>query len=404
MLKASSLGNAIFVCLVISIFSGCLVLLSHYNNLLNKRINFRTHLINTNNASFTYYVKHLDQLQYNQSTPTDIFEEDLITLVEKKKWGFYDIINCKTIFKQDTITKTALLGKTHNSNFTTLYLTDYDKVLKLSGSTKLAGNIKTPKGTTGEAYINGNIGNTISVKAKKYPSEDKLPKTQYKMNMSIREYKILPFSYYNTNTIINNFDSETIVIDLSRISYLRDIVIKGNIILYSSGTLTIANTAILNDVVVMAKNIITERGFSGNLQIIAKNDVTIKENTQLKYPSSIYVKNDLEPVSVTIDSSSIVAGGIIIDGDSYNNSKQRELIVKPTSRIYGMVYCYGKTQLQGEVIGQLYTDRFFLKTQSAEYENIILNGVVDSDSLPKHFLHPHIFNTNNSSYDVIKTF
>ena len=140
----------------------------------------------------------------------------------------------------------------------------------------------------------------------------------------------------------------------------------------------------------MARNIIIEKEFIGNLQIIAKNDVTVQKKAQLKYPSSIYVKNDLEPVKVEIDSLSTIAGGIIIDGDTYNNSTNRELVIQPTSKVYGTVYCYGKTQLPGEVIGQLYTDRFFLKTQSASYENVILNGVVNGNSLPEHFVRPPI--------------
>ena len=167
MLKASSLGNAIFVCLIISIFSGCLVLISHYHNLLNQRINFREALVNTNNASFKYHIKNLDKLRYNETIESDVFEEDITTSIEKKKWGFYDIVKCKTVFKEDTIIKTALLGQNNESDFTALYVTDYDKVLQLSGSTKIIGKIKTPKGNLGQSYINGNKGNNVIIKAKK---------------------------------------------------------------------------------------------------------------------------------------------------------------------------------------------------------------------------------------------
>lgn len=405
MLKASSLGNAIFVCLIISIFAGCLVLMSHYHNLLNQRINFREKLVNVNNASFKYYLKNLSDLQYNQTFDADIFEEDITTLIHKTKWGFYDILKCKTIFKQDTITKTALVGQQSNSKFTALYVTDYDKKLKLSGETQIMGKIKVPKGDLDEIFINGKLGNNTKIKAKKLNSDNKLPSVKTSLQVAINDFEVLPLSYYNSGFIINDFDSETKVIDVSEINYLSNIFIKGNIILYSTGAITVSNTTILNDVVLITKSVILEKGFSGNLQIIAKNEVKVKENVQLKYPSSIYIKNDLQPVKVTIDSLSTIAGGIVIDGTTYNNSKQRQLIVEPSSKVYGTVYCYGKTQLQGEIIGQLYTDRFFLKTQSSEYENVILNGIINGDSLPKNFVRPIIFNTDyNNTYEVIKEF
>src|SRR5690554_5535080 len=97
-LKASSLSNAILVCLLISIFSGCLVLISHYQNVLNNQLEFSETLINNNNATFSYYLKNIDLIDVQKGNETDIFKEGIITHVRLKKWGFYDVLICKTIF------------------------------------------------------------------------------------------------------------------------------------------------------------------------------------------------------------------------------------------------------------------------------------------------------------------
>jgi len=74
--------------------------------------------------------------------------------------------------------------------------------------------------------------------------------------------------------------------------------------------------------------------------------------------------------------------------------------------VYGTVYCFGRTQLQGSVFGTVYTDRFFLNTESSNYENVILNGAINRDSLPKEFIVLPLFNDPNykENYDLVKEF
>ena len=63
-------------------------------------------------------------------------------------------------------------------------------------------------------------------------------------------------------------------------------------------------------------------------------------------------------------------------------------------------------QLKGNVIGTVFTDRFFLETEASSYENVILNGFINLDSLPDNFIGLPLFNNPNniSEYAVIKEF
>ncbi len=406
-IKASSLTNAIFICLIISIFCGSLVLISHYQNILNDKLGFQEQLINTNNSSFNFFVNNLETFSANKIQELDVFENGITSYGQKKNWGFYNVLVCKTIFKKDTISKIALIGELkNNKNSLALYVTDYDKPLKLSGDTKIYGNQKVSAGRTGQAYINGKKGNSIKIRGAQSKSDDKLPKLDTDLFIDVSNYKTVTLNSIIDKTIINGFDEDTKVVDLNGVSNLSDITCKGNLILNSSSSIQINRTANLNDVLVMAPEVFVQSGFSGNIQIVAKEVVEVEPNVKLKYPSSIYIKNDVDSVSVKINKNSTILGGIVIDGNTYSGSLKRKLIIEEDATIVGNVYCYGNTQLQGEVIGSVYTDRFFLKTQSSNYENVILNGIINRDSLPNNFIELPLFKQTNDDekYAIIKEF
>ncbi|MDO5968988.1 polymer-forming cytoskeletal protein [Flavivirga aquimarina] len=407
-IKASSLINAIFTCLMISVFSGCLVLISYYQNMLNDLLYTHEDLIQRNDSSFNYLISNLETVSYDQMKEIDVFGDEVLSYIQKKHWGFYDILISKTQFKNDTVTKTALVGqKSYISNNIALYVTDYDRPLKLSGKMTILGQIKVPNGKTELAYINGQKGNKLMLKGQQLKSGDKLPKIEKDVTIEFSKFKPVSLSSLGKDIhVINGFDEATKVIDVEDIGELRDMVCKGNIVLTSNNTLNIAPTASLNDVIISAPSVTIKSGFKGNIQIIAKEHVTIDENVELHYPSSIYIKNDNDDVLVEIRENSTIAGGIVIDGDIYNASLNRSLTIEENATVIGNVYCYGNTQLKGKVIGNIYTDKFFLKTESSNYENVILNGTINRDSLPSDFIELPLFknNSNEKIYEIIKEF
>ncbi|HEX9600815.1 MAG TPA: hypothetical protein VF985_04945 [Mariniflexile sp.] len=407
-LRGSSLTNAIFICVIISIFCGCLVLISHYQNILNIQLYMHEDLISRNESSFNYFINNAGASPYNKTETLEMFEDGIMSYTEKKTWGFYDVLICKTIFKNDTVSKIALVGQKDNTyNNLALYVTNHDTPLKLSGKTSIFGQIKVPNGQTEQAYINGQEGNTIQLKGAHLKSADKLPSIDKNVQIDVTKYK--PFSldaFDEKPVIVNAFDSATKVIDLADTGVLRNLVCKGNIVLTSNSAIKIANTAKLNDVIISAPVVHIMSGFKGNVQVVAKDSVVIEEHVSLLYPSSIYIKNDDGPSSVTLGDYSTIAGGIVIDGDTFSGALNRTLKIQENATVIGNIYCYGKTQLKGKVIGSIYSDKFFLKTRSSSYENVILNGIINRDSLPKHFIELPLFKNdfNERKYAVVKEF
>ncbi len=405
-ITASSMANAIFICLIISILCSCLVFISHYQSLLEKKLEMKNHLINRNNSSFTYFLNNLEILTYNEAQQKDLFDDGIYSYVKKKNWGFYDILISKTIFKNDTISKIALVGERRNlKNRLALYVTNYDKTLKLSGRVNIYGDIKVPNGITEQTYVNNKIKNKVTIKGRQQKSKNLLPKISKPSIVDFYKYKSLPFQSEKFDTIINSFDNETKVYIVNNYN-LDDITGKGNIIFASNNELRVGASAKLNDVLIIAPRVTIDSGFKGSLQIIAKQEVVINENVSLLYPSSIYIENDKDSVLVKVEKNSTVIGGIIINGKTYSGSLKRTLEIDEYATVVGDVYSYGRTQLKGKIIGSIYTDRFYLKTRSSRYENMLFNAIINKDSLPKPFIGLNLFNADktNKEYACIKTF
>ncbi len=406
LIKGSSLINAIFVCVIISVFCGCFILITHYQNVLNDKLYLQEDLIGRNESVLNYFLSNSELVSYNSILEIDVFEDGITSSVEKKNWGFYDVFICKSVFKSDTISKAVLVGNTKdNTNNLALYVTDYDKPLKFSGSTQIIGDIEIPNGRSEQAYINGQRGNSINLKGQQTKSKDKLPKIDKEIHIDVSSLPRLPLNNINKETVLTNeFDATTKVIDLNDIKLLKDLACKGNFILFSNNDLEIGDSVQLNDVVIMAPVVKMASGFKGNVQIIASQKVLVEEDVSLMYPSNIYIKNDADSVSVEIKKNSTLIGGIVIDGNTYNNSLDRELLIYENASVIGNVYCYGSTQLKGKIIGSIYTDRFFLRTEASNYENVILNASINKKDLPDDFIELPLFRSpsNKKKYAVIK--
>ena len=140
------------------------------------------------------------------------------------------------------------------------------------------------------------------------------------------------------------------------------------------------------------------------MQVFAKDWVTLQEGAELYYPSSVCINNDdnEKELEIVLEKDSKVAGGIVFTGDSYQSSLNRMVTIEENAELIGDLYCYGKTQLKGKVVGTVYTDRFYLKTPSSVYENYIINGEINVEELPNEFINLPLFNTSTSKYEVIK--
>lgn len=403
-LKASSLLHAVFVCLLIALVCFGMLLLVSYTSLFQQNALEKTQLQLTNDAALTWQLSKAI-FSEEETQPISIFNDGVQTHTKTLNWGFYNIISAKTYHHQDTIQKTVLVGKVMTDN-TALYITDYDKIQSVAGNVTIIGDIKVPKGKFEEKNMQGEK-TVIRMNGITINSQDKLPRIKASTSKipTIYDAEFSIENLSNTTLYVHSFDKKTAFLKISDTRFLVGKKLKGNIIIEKSGLLVITKNMELEDVIVKADEVRIEHGFTGNIQVIAKNSVYIEEEVQLNYPSSILIEKPKGAATITIEKNSVVMGGIVLQNSNRKTAEESLIKIEKDAFIIGTIYCNGTLALQGKVYGSVYTDRFMTRVETAEYKNLLMNVEIDRSKLPKTFVGISLFDTKTekkTAYGVIK--
>lgn len=405
MLKASSLLYAIFICFIIAILCGSIILIASLNIKIEAKYSLKEELLITNTSIFNYYLNTVDIKEMN--LPKDYLNNGIISNFGYKKWGLFNLIVGKSYINKDTVFKVGLVGVQRKKENLGLYVTDNDKTLHLSGTAKIKGDIRISKfGIDYKKLGNSKVSRGEFFEGTLRPSLKKLPKISNFVlsNEVIGVYSNNILEYNSGLVKERSHFKPTLIVDATSQSNINEIKLSGNIILKSEDSIFISKTAILEDIIIDAPVVVFETGFIGTVQVFAKNDVSLQKDVKLKYPSVIFINSDsTNKTSINIAEDCIVIGGIILTGKTQNEAKNRILNIDVNANIIGDVYCFGKTQLKGTIIGTLFTDSFYLETSSAKYDNFILHGNIDAFGLPENFIRIPLFeNSELLKYELIK--
>lgn len=404
MLKAGSLYYAIIICVLVGICCMALLLLSHYSDVHHSLLASHTRLVNNNESSVSYFSRNLDMLE-GSNKKISVFNDDITTSADVKKWGFYRILNISSVLKNDTIRTSTFLAPV-NKETIALYLPDKQEPFYIVGNPKIYGDVFIPKKGIKKGYItNTTFKGGEFLQGKVHNSRKKLPSLKFSFKQGNKDFiRVLSDEVEENKLFFNSFDKKTISIKVNR-SLLHDKILSGNIVLEHKDSLYIRNSNKLNNVIIKAPIVVFEKKFKGVVQVDATEKIIIEEGAELQFPSSVHMKNDsVVKMELTLQSKSKFCGSIVVTGNSFLGSN-RLITIDNESEVYGNVYCLGATQLKGKLYGTLYTDHFYLKTDASVYENYIKNGVIDRRKLPDIFLGVSFNgNTENSiSYGVVKT-
>lgn len=401
-LKASSLLQAVFVCLLIGALCFGMLLLSSHNSLFQKRTLQKSQLQLTNDAALQLVLSKIAKTERGMSEMS-IFENHVNTEINVRDWGFFKVIGAKTYHKTDTVQKSLLVGELTKAT-TALYVSNYDKILSMAGNVHITGNVCIPKGMYEKKNIHGEQTN-VFIKGIQKVSEDRLPKLR-KMNTEIipESAILLPIEAIGKEKkYVRTFDKGTQVFTSNDLSFLEGKTVKGNIIFQSNGTLILRSSMKLEDVIIKAKKVVVEKGFSGNIQIIASNSVIIEDQVQLKYPSSILIQQSKDAAKIVIGKESILIGGIIISNSDHKTALKSTVFIDAKTTVVGTVYCHGALELRGSVYGSVFADRLHTETNATNYSNLLMNAVIDIDQLPKNFIGIPLFAPNRKQAYVYET-
>ncbi|GGX27306.1 hypothetical protein GCM10007384_30830 [Aquimarina muelleri] len=363
-------------------------------------------LISNNTSAQEYFLGKVKELKQEDIT-IDLFDNGIVSLGSIKPWGFYDVLTTKSIFKKDTIIQVALIGQKRNKDTIALYLTDNNKALFMVEKAKITGDVFLPKAGIKAGYITASSYRKDNfLLGSKKNSRTKLPN----MNTSVFTYepdeavRVTFEDITSTSMYYNSYANKTIVIEVDEIT-IRNKKLSGNIILESRDSIYIKKNNEFEDIIIKAPKVVFEKGFKGNVQVIAEDIVELEENVVLMYPSGIMMseKRSNEKEVILKKDSKILGAIVVYDKD---NNVDKKITIDEKAEVVGTVFCNGKVQLKGTVFGTVYTNNFYLKTEGSIYDNYIMNGIIDRKSLPDFFIGISLFQTQVEqleTYAIIKS-
>ncbi|QGK75254.1 hypothetical protein [Flavobacterium sp. SLB02] len=400
MVKAHSLLYAIYVCLIVSIICGALLYFSNLYNQLNLYYNLQEELYIQNQSVLNFALG-------NKTAPVEI-EKDVNSGIQgsyqTKSYGLLSLVLAQSYISNDTVSSVHFVG-TRNIDKNAVYLTKFSKSLSYSGEVRLVGNNQLPSTFIETSYINNSL-NKLVTEGKISLSEPKLPEINpdfKKIFFGIKSetVKLTDIERTKDSLYYNSFFNITKVIQVK--STLGNIIFKGNFILRSEDSIRVKKNTVLEDVILIAPKITLEEGFKGTVQLFATKGIELEQKVTLNYPSVLCVYNESPDQSkIKIKKECHITGAVVLFGNNDTEIDKNTIEIDEKGLLFGDLYCSGKLMLKSNVYGSVYTNRFFLKTASSSYENIISDIEINTEKRPAYFISIPLFNTQKTTYSVIK--
>ncbi|MEX0274881.1 MAG: hypothetical protein AB3N16_10930, partial [Flavobacteriaceae bacterium] len=370
------------------------LLLAHTHAQLGKRTDLLVDLVKQSDqalfASFAKTIPLGDSIQI-----TTDHERSLDYTVKREKWGLYEKRTVRGKARKLRHVKTALVGDHAPKGLPTLYLKDRNRPLILAGKALVTGTAHLPKmgvkmgNIQGNSYTGGRlIHGPQRTSQSQLPSLD--PETVAELER-LRNGAIngrnLPFDP-TQKEVRNSFHDPPLVL---RDTHLRlaDIQLAGNITILCDQKIVVESTAVLQDVILVAPEIIIKDWVRGQFQAFATKHIRVGKKCELLYPSALVLnqKNLADAAKTSdsgiyVDSYSFVGGTLMQLGTGKKKQLRPGITLEEHTKVLGVLYCEKDLELKGRVNGAVYTSGFLALENGNSYQNHLYNGQINAENLP----------------------
>ena len=399
MVKASSLYIVLIVSFIIALICSSLIAAAYFYRISYQQ-KFRYDRLQNNLQSGISLLLSERESTFPGTEKTSLFDNDIDSVITlQQHWGVFDVGSAQAFIQQDTLRKSFMLAKSIDSaKWSALYLIDEDRPLSVSGQTSIRGNVRIPKAGIRAAYVNNQAykGDPKFVDGHIYNSEKTVPALDDKRLSQLTAQlsgnpEALPFPL-NDSLIENSFFEPVRCLKLDGLFTLKNMTLKGNIILYSDTTLFIDSTVKLSRVLIFAKSVVIGNGFKGNCQIFASDSVSAGKGAVFTYPSCIGLlpapgRRTGLPPKVSMGEKARFDGLIF----SYEKEKAplpATIYFGKGSRITGQLYNTGTVALKDsvQINGSITCRKFLYQTDFTAYENFLINVRINAKALSPYYL------------------
>lgn len=397
-MQAKALFYAIFVSLLMVIVTAIMIQFASDSHLIYDYDKQRMGMVENLRAAELILLENRDGKNYIGNRTFDLYGEGEDSVqITLAAWGLWDVATAKvwkaTFKGRDELKRASFVGMQANQKELSyaLSMPNRNKPLVISGKSKLIGKLLLspmglkPSTVEGRICEFPNSGEITSQVIRSMPNIDTI-----RINQTLALKNIGKASPIVPPSLQMSFFENTHIIKGERIR-LGNTILKGNILVVADSVVNISAQAQLSDIIVMANTVEVEKGFKGNIQIIANRHVTIGQDVELTYPSSIVLiaaKFDGPQAlpHLLLHENSNVEGAIVVLDKSPTHNALTKLMAG--SQVRGSIYCQGYLDLKGSIIGTAFVEQFIHKSASGVYDNYLVDGSINFDLLPSYFAIP----------------
>jgi len=391
MIRAAALSYAIVFSLLIGLICSGVLFIASTQKQIEVIHNNKERLLFDSYAAIQYGMRNG---KLNDST-TFIHTNGDTSVIRVRKWGAFDLVATKTYRGNQSQLRSALIGMVQAPQLPALYLPGNSSGLKITGETKIDGDVFVPNAQVERAYVAGkNYSYDKLIFGETKTAKTDLPALrQAWINVTAQSFiEKLPVLPYRSKDSTYSFQLPT-----TCYRTLSPIVIgeriAGNVIIHSFDSIYVMAEARLTNVILIAPVVHFQEGFSGTVQVLAHERIICEKNVQLLYPS-VLILNELEQRSeltkryILIDERSMLLGGILVTTQSQDFRKLPFVEIRKESIVAGLVYVTGETELMGSIYGSLYSQQLLARVGGGSYGNHLVDAKISSTDLPAEFLFP----------------
>lgn len=393
--KAGALQYVVLISLLIFFLVGMFMLRAHYSNQMLNQVLIQENLMDHLESAKILMKNNPELIENEGLIEINLFDTpSSVVKVDVKSWGVYKKLLVKTAWQNHKREECFLLGdEIWEDDRPSLFLTDKNRYLSVCGETWLGGPVQLPALGVRKSYVDG-VGyyRESAVQGEILRSGQNLPVLRSDLNqmfqtafkIDFQRDSILLWENVRIDSVSNSFRNKTLCLWSPEPMILSNIILKGNIRLVSKQEIQFGEGVKLDQCIIAAPKISFVNNFKGRVQAFATDTVYVGNNSHFLFPSVIYMNGPNVKKELKMDEDVSYAGEIVVDGTNKNDSPT--IKIGQESKIEGFVYCNGTVELEGDIAGSLYTNRFILRTPSALYENHLLNNRLDVSDLSVNYV------------------
>ena len=381
MIKAASIAYAVFMAALTGLFCFGMVLVFSLNTNLEDHYQMQASLVQDSYSALAYGRANFYELVEDQWNDGPGISPGITHRFKKQPWGLFHVLSTQSKSKSDTLTQHYLVAPEMEQNAPVLYLRDNGEPLKLSGEVTITGNINCGSKGIKKVQIESQVVNKINQNGVVSTAGTITPKLN--LTPSLLPENLLEATVLDPQLSTSiDFNEPMGLIMADRL--IANVNIAGNVAIQSKDTLTIAATAILKDVLVIAPKVIIQSGFKGSLQVLAGQEIVLEQEVSLVYPSALVITGKIQEKSnITLGKSCSVAGAIVVPGQGMQAESNHTIIIGEDSKVTGQIYSGGTLELYGNVAGQIVAASLLHKGKSTQYSNLLKDIKVEWPEQPQ---------------------